>query len=241
MRLLPKEKINKVGTRLSMIIILICLMLSIVLSSVFYPVAAKVIDLPKIGSLLESGVKETDLIVVGIIIDEKDQTVTSTSPIGQITYNPMSLYTLSIEKIIKGDLNSREGSRLPEIQFQSPPMFNTSERIMVFLDKTTISPYQYRPIMRGGLGWAEGKGTKEAELRELNEIICMVIKLMRKNNIPVALAPDQIPCPPLPVTERIYIFMTTRWWIIVAVLVVFGATSSYLILGNKHYKKHLTQ
>jgi DNA-binding beta-propeller fold protein YncE len=140
--------------------------------------------------LLTEVVVGADCIVLGTITDKQYETTSN------MVY---TIFTLSVEKMIKGDPDSKEvfikleGGKTDEYSVIIPGAlyFSVQDIMLVCLKKTKENVYT---VMPNGMLWGKGTGISSTDLAE---VIGRVILIMKDKNIPIALSPEAIP--PLPV------------------------------------------
>lgn len=159
-------------------------------------------------------VLKADLIVLGTITDLKYQVVTtyhgdnlterfpSTDNLTVVRRYAYTIFTLTVERVIKGDPNTREvfikkpGGPLGNNIYQAPSPGSSgvslSDRVLLTLKQNEDGTYydfyvpaKGEPIYiegKGGVLWLEGNSTIN-----LNEVTGRILQIMIKNNIPVAI------------------------------------------------------
>jgi len=142
---------------------------------------------------LTDTVLKADLIVLGTITDKRYEVVTvkSGNVTGKFAY---TIFTLSVEKVIKGAPDTKEvlikveGGPIGDI-YQAPTgwYFSISDRVLLSLNKGDDNIYSL-PYL--GVLWI--KGSKVISNPELQDMMGRVCKILRENNIPISL--DE-PCP----------------------------------------------
>ena len=174
----------------------ICLFLAI--GTLISAKDASAITLPPGSVSLEDVVVKSDLIVVGTITDNRCEVVTvgEGESAGKHVY---TIFTLSVEKVIKGDPDTKEvlirveGGVIGDtgLWVEDQYYFLVSDGVLLCLDEKGNNIFGLR---FGGMLWIEGKATRvDVSLRE---VICRVAEIMRKNDIPIALPPEEISdCP----------------------------------------------
>ena len=142
---------------------------------------------------------QSDLIVLGTITDRKNDLVTVESG-NSSGFRPYTIFTLSVEKVIKGETNTDEvfirvpGGYIGEI-FQVPTegYFSESDRMLVLLFHNDNGFYT---IPHRGISWFESPSKGVKLDISLDDSLGNIIALMKKNNIPISLPPSE--WPPLP-------------------------------------------
>jgi hypothetical protein len=156
---------------------------------------------PYIDPLTERVVK-ADLIVLGSITDKR---------YGK-SEGIFTDFTLTIEKVIKGDDSLKEvlvrcDGGIYDNRTLHPidlgPNFSISDKIIVCLKKidvdNTYIPFHIKPYpIEDGVSWIESK-TLHTEAT-IEEVIARLVLIMKANNIPIALPESEIP--PLPGTTK---------------------------------------
>ena len=137
---------------------------------------------------LKKIVIKSDLIVLGEISDKRYEVVTAESgnTTGKFTY---TIFTLSIEEVIKGDLTTKQVF-IKTIE----PYFLIKDRILTLLNRGNDNYYTL-----AGLQWFESPSTGAYAVVKLQEAIGRIIKIMKENDIPIALKITYLPPPPPPV------------------------------------------
>ena len=149
---------------------------------------------------LTDTVVKADLIVLGTITDNRTEVVTvvSGNTTGKFAY---TFFTLSMDKVIKGDPDTREvlikteGGPMDDV-YQGPtgPYFLISDRILSALHLEEDNVYT---IPSSGVFWVEQPSIGAKSIVGLQESIGRIIQIMTANNIPVALPHSE--WPPMPV------------------------------------------
>jgi len=148
---------------------------------------------------LTEAVINADLIVLGTITDQRNEVVNVAEGHwgGKHAY---TIFNLSVEKVIKGDPNTREvlirvpGGYLGEV-YQAPTewYFSISDRLFLNLHKEEGNIFTIPRI--NGVIWIEGVSVvSEASLEYM---MGCVAKIMKDNNIPIVLD-EPIPMPAEP-------------------------------------------
>ena len=186
----------------------------------------------------EYPILNSDIIVYGTITGEKTEVVT----VGEgerVGKNVYTMLTLTVEKTIKGDSGNKEvlikqwGGRTPEVTTDPGwPYLQTADKALLCLVKEEGSIYK---VQSKGLLWIDSKYAKTIDIT-FQEVICRTTEIMRKNNIPIALKPEEIPCPSPTITDRLYSVVTNWLWLIIAVLVILTGTTTALIIRRRHHK-----
>jgi hypothetical protein len=151
-------------------------------------------------TLTETVIK-SDLIVLGSITDNRTEVVTvlSEHP-GKFAY---TIFTLSVEKVIKGnpDINEVlikvEGGAIGEVdQVSTGVYFLMSDRILVALHLEEDNVYTVLP---SGLVWAERPTIGATPVQSLPDSIRRIIQIMMAHNIPIVLPASEWPSMFVPV------------------------------------------
>jgi hypothetical protein len=145
---------------------------------------------------------KADFIVLGNITDNRTEVVTvvSGNTTGKFAY---TFFTLSIEKVIKGDpdikevLIKTEGGPIGEVyQVPTGAYFSISDRVFALLHREEDNVYT---LLYGGMPWFESTATGVTSRVNLPDSIGRIIQIMIANNIPVALPASEWPPLPVPV------------------------------------------
>lgn len=171
----------------------------------FFPIIASLIGCAPPDPLTETVIK-ADLIVLGTITDNRTEVVTivSENSTGKFAY---TLYTLSVEKVIKGDPSIKEAIIREEggyigdgiYQFSTAGWnFRISDHVLLGLIHENADDYILFAAPYGGkipidsvnsILWIQGSAMSTAPLEEIMGRIC---KILRINRIPISL---NEPCP----------------------------------------------
>jgi hypothetical protein len=154
---------------------------------------------------LTDTVIKADLIVLGTITEKRYDVVTivSENSTGKLAY---TFFTLSVEKVIKGDPDTKEvlikveGGPIGEV-YQAPTggYFLISDHVLLSLIREDADVYTLFAAPRrgreipihggGGVLWIQGETISSIPLEEIMGRIC---KILRVNRIPISL---NEPCP----------------------------------------------
>lgn len=136
----------------------------------------------------------SDCIIVGTITDQEYEILTTFD--GTRTHRiPNTIFTVSIEKVIKGDVKGSkvlfrvEGGPIDDKGWLLPPKeyYGIGEKIIACLSDNCRGIYGSIVVP-----WYYSERGSTGAKRE--DIICRIINIMKKHKIPVSLAPDEIPC-----------------------------------------------
>jgi hypothetical protein len=146
-------------------------------------------------------VVKADLIVSGNITDLKYDVIMDEE--GMPT-NVNTIYTLSVDKIIKGDPNIKEvfikagGGKIGNFTVVAQPgyAFKVSDEVLVCLNSEGKNIYiiPLDGFPPGGLLWRKSSGIHSPDIQQT---IGRIVNIMRDNNIPVALPEKDIPAIPI--------------------------------------------
>jgi hypothetical protein len=173
--------------------------------------------LPPEAAGMENVVLKADLIVIGEITAQKYETISE--KLGKMTY---TLYTLTIEKTIKGDPDIKEvfikvsgGKNGDFIAIQmSGPVLAITDKTLICLknesDKTYYSSFSFSKdsgdVQRigesDGTLWINSKVNGISSGNSLDKVLGWVILVMKKNDIPIVLPEKDRPFLPGAPTNR---------------------------------------
>jgi hypothetical protein len=159
---------------------------------------------------LTDTVVKADLVALGTITDNRSEVVTAISGTrrGKIAY---TLFTLSVEKVMKGDLDTKEviikleGGSFGDGSYQLPSpggtFFQLSDHVLVGLIREDANVYTlleipYRKNLFGPLMFSDGvlwiQGSSLISREPLELIMGRICQVLRLNGIPNSL---KEPCP----------------------------------------------
>jgi len=144
---------------------------------------------------LTDTVIKADLIVLGTITDKKYDVVTieSGNVTGKFTY---TIFTLSVEKVIKGDPNTTQVFIKTIGGEEVGSHFLIRDRILTLLNHENDNVYT---VLGDGIQWFESPSARANSVVKLQDAVGRILQIMKANNIPIALPPSE--WPPLPATE----------------------------------------
>jgi hypothetical protein len=175
-----------------------------------YPSKTPILPTEYLKDPLNGAVVKSDCIVSGNVTAQRYETVTNTA---------YTIFTLSVDKMIKGDSNLKElyikvpgglfndGIHSPVFAGPTGVYFRVGDKVLITLHKEMDNIFvpEYGPKTTGGsfpidnptnaIIWI--KGTNVSTQGTLDQAIGRVIQIMQANQIPIALPPNQ--WPPLPV------------------------------------------
>jgi len=173
---------------------------AVLILMLFFSIISSFIGCAPPDPLTETVIK-ADLIVLGTITDNRTDVVTivSDNSTGKRAY---TLFTLSVEKVIKGNPDTKEvlikvkGGPISSDVYQVPieGYFSISDRLLAALHLEANNVYT---IPSSGLVWCERPTIGARPLESLSDSIGRVIQTMIENNVPIALPRSE--WPPLPV------------------------------------------
>jgi hypothetical protein len=147
---------------------------------------------------------KVELIVTGNITNQKYEVITveSGNNTGKRAY---TIYTLSVEKVIKGYSDTKEvslclaGGLIDDKVFQSYPVpnFYLADKILVCLSKKSNNMYDVLAVL-----WLETSVIPITPVINLRDTIGRILKIMLDNHLPITLPENERPPIPSGPTTR---------------------------------------
>jgi hypothetical protein len=159
---------------------------------------------------LADGIAKSDLIVSGNITNLKYEVETVTQADNLTGKRVYTIYSLSVEKVIKGDpaikevLIKVEGGKTNEVVMQNPsvPNLSITDRLLVGLyrknDYYYFTGFTTFWIERSKLPVFSLIMPDKTRISNLQEMLGYILMIMRDNNIPITLPEEDRPPFPVP-------------------------------------------